>query len=160
MNRHATLILTTLLTFAAAACGEEAPRDAAPPPRGVQSTTPSEIRGSVNASLPDGTCDPVTGDVMGRAGLHGAMFSVEPRRQILVLYGADGTLRLYRDQMPGPAGYTVHLDVDADSAWVLDRATRTRATGTVADFEARPDLGPPIAIADSVRRRCGVPARR
>jgi hypothetical protein len=88
------------------------------------------------------------------------MYAIEPLRQILVLVGEDGALRFYRDQAAGPAGYTIRLDLVANSARVMDRATRAEARGTVADFSTRPDLGPPLAIADSVRRRCGVPGGR
>jgi hypothetical protein len=114
----------------------------------------------VAAALPEGECAQVTGAFVGRPDLRGARYELEPLRQILVLVGEDGELRFYRDQAAGPGGYTVRLDFDADSAWVMSRATRTAASGAVADFSSRADLGPPLAIADSVRRRCGVPDGR
>lgn len=147
-----------LAAVGAASCGGEPPREDPPPPR-VDPAPAAQFLGSASAVVPAGTCEPATGAVIGRAGLTGAMFTIDPDRQILVLYDDAGRLRFYRDQVVGVAGYTVGLDVEADSAWAMDRATRSRVKGTAAEFSTRPDLGPPVAIADSVRRRCGMPGQ-
>ena len=151
-----------ILPFVAflAACGEDTSRQVPQPPPGLESRSPDEIRGSVTAALPEGVCEQVTGELFGRPELHGALLTIEPQRQVLVLYGEDGALRFYRDQTVGRTGYTVRLDMDADSGWVMDRATRTVAKGRTATLAARADFGPPMALADEVRRRCGVPAAR
>jgi hypothetical protein len=149
------LTLTALLAIGAVACGADTPREEPPPPQ-VEPPRPPEFRGSASAALPRGTCEPASGAMIGRTGLHGALFTVDPARQILVLYDEAGSLRFYRDQVVGPAGYTVRIDVENDSAWAMDRTTRARVSGTVTDFSTRIDLGPPVVIADSVRRRCAV----
>jgi hypothetical protein len=94
--------------------------------------------------------------MIGRAGLRGALFTIDPVRQLLVLFDDAGRMQFYRDQVTGPGGYTVLIDAAGDTAWAMDRTTRARVTGTADEFGRRPDLGPPVAIADSVRRRCGV----
>jgi len=153
-------MLAAALTAGTLACAGEAPREEPPPP-GLEVTTPMEFQGSAGAGLPPGTCEPATGAIIGRAGLDGALYTIDPVRQILVLYDASGALRFYRDQVAGRAGYTIRIDMETDSAWAMDRTTRARVSGTVAEFSTRADFGPPVALADSVRRRCGVePIRR
>jgi hypothetical protein len=147
------LLLPVMLALGGLCCGGDAPREAPPPPR-LEPAARAEFRASASAALPAGTCEPASGAIIGRAGIQGAMFTVDPDRQILALYDGAGRLRFYRDQVAGRAGYTVLIDVDGDSAWAMDRTTRARVTGTVAEFSIRADLGPPTAIADSVRRRC------
>jgi hypothetical protein len=110
---------------------------------------------TVSGDLAQGTCEPVSGEMINREGLSGALVSIEPRRTVTAFVDANGVLVFYRDQVVGPRGYTVRLDMAADSAFVLDRATRTIARGTVSDFRTRPELGPPDALAAQALALCG-----
>jgi len=156
MRAHLSRLVLPALVALGAACGGEEPQDAPPPTPVARPSAPVPFSGSGGAALPRGTCEPATGAIVGRAGLHGAMYTIDPLRQILILYDANGSLRFYRDQVAGNAGYTVRIDMDADSAWAADRATGARLYGSVGDFSSRAEFGPPAALADSVRRRCGV----
>jgi len=151
--RPTLAILLLLLT----ACGRESrPENDSPPHRVTTETVPAEpLPVVVSKTLGPGTCEPVTGDVINRQGLHGAQVHTGSDREIMVLLDANDRLSYYRDMVPGRGGYTVRLDVASDSGSVLDRATAVVVNGRVETLRSRPELGPPDSLAAQVMARCG-----
>jgi len=137
------------------ACGRESQPGESPPRRLTTATVPAEpLPISVSKEIGPGPCEPVTGDVINRQGLHGAELLTDTDRGILVLFDANERLTYYRDIVPGRSGYTVRLDMTSDSGSVLNRATAVVVRGPVKSFRSRPELGPPDSLAAQLLARC------
>jgi hypothetical protein len=156
MSSRSTRFAVPILIALFAACGGDEPPETPAAMPDARPAAPVPFSRAAGAALPRGTCEPATGAIVNRAGLHGAMYTIDPVRQVLILYDANGSLRIYRDQVAGRTGYVVRIDMDADSGWAMDKTTGARLTGPAGDFITRAEFGPPLALADSVRLRCGV----